>query len=170
MDCTKKRGKSKRREESRVWKANLPRLFSFSLVCFLLGKFLLKIKKTDLQAPAVSTCGRAMNSVVTHLLCKKLFRYKTIILSVDERIMALKLIRVAATVFPWPFLRWCGFRYFFAVFRTPHLPLHSQSDPIELYLNRTRTQSMVEFNWVRQSNQIETHTIIIEGLGGKRLL
>ena len=41
-----------------------------------------------------------MNSVVTHLLCKKLFRYKTIILSVDERIMALKLIRVAATVFP----------------------------------------------------------------------
>ena len=34
-------------------------------------------------------------------------RNKSFILSVDERIMSLK-IRVAVTVCRWPFLRWCG--------------------------------------------------------------
>ena len=41
-----------------------------------------------------------MKSVVMCLFCEKLLRYKRIILSVDQRIMALKLILVAVTVFP----------------------------------------------------------------------
>lgn len=56
-----------------------------------------------------------MKSVVMHLFCEKLLRYKRIILSVDKRIKLLKLIRVAVTVFlDFP----CGdvvFIYFFAV-------------------------------------------------------
>jgi len=40
----------------------------------------------------------AMKSVVMCLLCRTLLRYKSIVLSVDERIMALK-ICVAVTVF-----------------------------------------------------------------------
>ena len=47
----------------------------------------------------------------------KSLRYESIILSVDERIMALK-IRVAVTLFRCLFSRWCGV----AVFRIPPCP------------------------------------------------
>ena len=78
MVYTKKSELSKRMEGSGV--KLRPLLFSF--VRFLRARFRLK---NDVWA---------MKSVVMCLFCGKLVRYKSIILSVDEGIMALK-IRVA---------------------------------------------------------------------------
>ena len=106
-----------------------PLLFFF--VHFLRARFLLNNKKIKWFDTVISSIDVwAMKSVLMCLFCGKLLRYmyKSIILSIDEWIMALKIC--VADLRWWCFVDFsCGDAVFInlfcsvAVFRTPHVPL-----------------------------------------------